>query len=63
MTPAHFKAARKKLGLSQRQMAEALRLKSARSIRHYESGERVISGPIEALIERLLAEKDKGHIL
>lgn len=54
MTPAQFKIARKKLGLSQLQMAEALRLKTARAIRHYEDGTRQISGPIEICIESML---------
>lgn len=56
MTPKQFKSARKKLGLSQKGMAELLRLKSSRSIRYYESGERDISGPIEFLVEKLLKE-------
>jgi len=59
MTPTQFKRSRKKLGYSQSQMAEILRLKSSRSIRHYESGTRAISGPIELLIEKLLSELKK----
>lgn len=54
MTPAQFKQARKSLSLSQSEMAIALGLKTARAIRHYESGDRVISGPIEKLVNVLL---------
>lgn len=54
MTPYQFKKARKALGLSQKEMAGALRLKSDRAIRRYESGEREISGPITLCIENLL---------
>lgn len=50
MTPAAFKAARKALGLSVEDMARALRLKDARSVRRYEDGSREISGPIETLL-------------
>lgn len=54
MTPSQFKKARFKLGLSQQEMADALRLKTARAIRHYESGDREISGPIQICIEEML---------
>ena len=56
MTPTQFRQARKKLGLTQKQMAKRLRLKSDRAIRRYESGEREISGPIELLIEKILKQ-------
>lgn len=55
MTPKQFKEARKKLGLSQSQMAVALRLNSARAVRAYELGEREISGPISKLMEIFVA--------
>ena len=45
MTPAKFKAARQALGLSQDAMARALLVKSGRTIRRWESGERDIPGP------------------
>lgn len=60
MTPKQFKAARKKLGLSQSEMADALAIKDPRTIRRYESGEREISGPVALLIERLLQDKNKA---
>lgn len=59
MTPNQFKKARKKLGLSQAQMAEALGLKTARAIRHYEAGDRQISGPIALLVGVLLKDHEK----
>lgn len=58
MTPAEFKAARKRLGLSQEEMAKFLRLSDARAVRSYEAGDRAISGPIQVAIEmrEILAE-------
>jgi transcriptional regulator with XRE-family HTH domain len=50
MTPAEFKEARKRLGLSVEEMAEFLRLKDGRSVRRYEDGSREISGPIQVAI-------------
>lgn len=50
MTPAEFKEARKRLGLSQAEMAEFLRLSDGRAVRFYESGQREISGPIQVAI-------------
>jgi DNA-binding transcriptional regulator YiaG len=50
MTPAEFKEARKRLGLSQVEMAKFLRLSDARAVRFYEAGKRGISGPIQVAI-------------
>jgi len=52
LTPTEFKEARKRLGLSQKEMAEFLRLSAARatSATLYESGARAISGPIQVAI-------------
>jgi DNA-binding transcriptional regulator YiaG len=50
MTPAQFIAARKRLGLSQAEMAKFLRLSDGRVVRFYESGQREISGPIQVAI-------------
>jgi transcriptional regulator with XRE-family HTH domain len=60
MTPAQFKDARKALGLSLADMAKAMRLKSTRAVRYYESGERTVSGPMQELVRRLLADKETG---
>jgi len=54
MTPAQFKAARKALGFSVPEMAEALHLKSERAVRNYENGSREISGPIQVTIAYML---------
>lgn len=53
MTPAQFKQIRASLGLSQSEMAKALRLSGARAIRAYELGEREISGPIQLCLAYL----------
>jgi transcriptional regulator with XRE-family HTH domain len=50
MTAKQFRAARKKLGLSPEEMAQALSL-TARAIRYYEAGERPISGPVEIAVK------------
>jgi transcriptional regulator with XRE-family HTH domain len=56
MTAKQFKAARKKLGLSQERLAEALRLTS-RAIRYYEADKRPISGPVEIAVKCLLEHR------
>ena len=58
MTAEEFKAARKQLGMTVRQMAEALRLSTTngyRMIRRIESGEIAVSGPISVAVEAMLA--------
>lgn len=52
MTPAEIKSARQRLGLTQRQFAEALGLRggNARSYRRYEQGDRDIPGPVARLV-------------
>lgn len=54
MMPEQFKSIRKKLGLSQQEMADALRLNSSRAVRAYELGEREISGPIQVCLAYML---------
>jgi DNA-binding transcriptional regulator YiaG len=54
MTPEQFKSIRKQLGLSQSEMARALRLATDRAVRGYELGEREISGPITLCLEYIL---------
>jgi len=46
MTPPGFKHARKRLGLSQAEMAKFLRLSEGRAVRFYEEREHCISGPM-----------------
>ncbi len=57
MTPTQFKDARKALGLSQNDMADALGLKTSRAIRQFESGERAVSGPVAKLMGMLLENR------
>jgi len=56
VTPDEFRRARKKLGLSSRQMGLALGLRGdpGRTVRRYEAGE-PISGPIETAVRYFLA--------
>ncbi len=54
MKPCEVKTARQKLGMTQRQLAETLRVGSEAVIRSWESGRRPISGPATVAIEMLL---------
>ena len=56
MTPADFKKARRKLGLSAQGMADLVGVKEGRTIRRYEAGEIAISGTVEKLIGYLLRD-------
>jgi DNA (cytosine-5)-methyltransferase 1 len=58
LSPADLIAARKRLGLSQTGLAEALRLgkNGDRTIRRWEAGEIPITGPASVAIELLLAQ-------
>jgi DNA-binding transcriptional regulator YiaG len=59
MTPADFHAARKSLGLTQSQMAEALRLgpNGSRTIRRWEKGEIPVTGPASVAVEMMMKER------
>lgn len=61
MTPLEIRAARKRLGYSARELAEALRLgkDGGRTIRRWESGETPISGPATIAIKCLLTHGEK----
>lgn len=62
MTPADFRNARKALGLSQREMAEALRLSPAngdRTIRIWETEGNTVPGPAQVAVEAMLKEAGK----
>ncbi len=57
MTPAEVKAARKRLGYTQSQLADALRLSQPYGkdvVRSWESGRRPISGPAQVAIGLML---------
>lgn len=58
MSPADFKAIRKRAGLTQRQLATVLRIEDARTVRRYEAGDRAVSGPVSLLMELL----DRGKL-
>jgi transcriptional regulator with XRE-family HTH domain len=62
MTPADFRNARKALGLTQSQMAEALRLSTkngSRSIRIWEKEGNTVPGPVQVAVEFMLERKAK----
>lgn len=63
MTPAQFKEARHKLGLSQSAMAELLGVSSDRTIRKWEDGERDISAPVVLLVELILKFRNVREFL
>lgn len=58
MTPAAIKAARQRLGLSQRGLAETLRLgtNGERTVRRWEAGDVPVTGPASVAIELLVAK-------
>ena len=58
MSPADLLAARKRLGLSQAGLAEALRLgaNGGRTVRRWEAGDVPVTGPVSVAIECLLAK-------
>ncbi len=58
MTILQFKQIRQLLGLTQSEMATALRLNSGRAIRAYELKERRISGPVSKLMEIFIRDPD-----
>jgi predicted transcriptional regulator len=58
MTPADLYTARKRLGMTQAQLAAALKLKSDRTIRRMEAGDVEISGPVEIAIQFMLEQKE-----
>lgn len=60
MTPAELTAARKRLGLTQSGLAEALRLgpNGERTIRRWERGDIPVTGPASVAIELMLRDSD-----
>jgi DNA-binding transcriptional regulator YiaG len=53
MTPTELTTIRKRAGLSQSGLAALLRLSDQRTIRHWETDTRAISGPASILLEML----------
>lgn len=60
MTPAEIKKARKRLGLTQQGLADALRMgaNGGRTVRRWEGGEMPITGPAAVAVQ-LLLERQK----
>ena len=60
MTPADLKAARERLGMSQAQLAAALRMgkHGGRTVRRWELGEVEVPGPVAVAVE-LMLERDE----
>ncbi len=60
MTPDAIKAARKRLGFTQSELAEALRMgaNGGRTVRRWEAGEMPITGPAAVAIELLVVVQD-----
>ena len=57
MTPAELRAARKRLGMTQAQLATALKLgkDGKRAVQRWECGDRPISGPVAVAMAMMLA--------
>jgi DNA-binding transcriptional regulator YiaG len=59
MTPAQLKKARHALGLSAEGFARLVGVKSGRTVRRWESGEREIPGPVVKLLAILKEQSGK----
>lgn len=62
MTPAEFKAARQRLGLSARVLAERLGVEGFspdRTIRYWETEGNKVPGPVAVAVQYMLQEHDK----
>ena len=57
MTPERFRKIRRDNGLTQSQLAAALRVSDLRTIRRWEKGDAQISGPVSLLMEAM----EKAH--
>jgi DNA-binding transcriptional regulator YiaG len=58
MTPAQLKKARHALGLSADGFARLIGIKSGRTVRRWESGEREIPGPVANLTDLYVAGRE-----
>ena len=63
MTPAEFKSIRQSQSLSQKALARALGVSSARTVRRWEAGERDIPGPVQTLMRLIEQGVFDVHIL
>lgn len=55
MAPETFRSIRRAAGLSANELAKKLRIADGRTIRHWEAGDRPITGPTSILMEMLQA--------
>jgi DNA-binding transcriptional regulator YiaG len=62
MTPNELRKARKRLGLSQAGLAEALRMgaNGGRTVRRWELGEIPVTGPASKAVELMIREAEQG---
>ncbi len=65
MTPEEVNLARIRLGMTLRELAEALRMGTdgRRAVRRWETGDRPISGPASVAIEAMLGGWRPAHII
>jgi len=65
MTPEEVNLARLRLGMTLRELAEALRMGTdgRRAVRRWETGDRPISGPASVAIEAMLGGWRPAHII
>lgn len=65
MTPEEVNFARLRLGMTLRELAEALRMGTdgRRAVRRWETGDRPISGPASVAIEAMLGGWRPAHIV
>lgn len=61
MSPAEFRAARERLGLSLDGMAQALEV-TKRAVAFWEDGERAISGPVRVALRLMLAPAPRRRL-
>jgi len=61
MNATELKAARAALGLTQQQLADAIRISNNRTIRAWESGSVPIPGPAQVLIEIMVDRVKAGE--
>lgn len=53
MTPETFRSIRKAAGLSANELAKKLRVADGRTVRHWEAGDRPVTGPTSILMEMI----------
>ena len=59
MTPDDLRAARVRLGLTQAELAKALRLSDTRSVRRWEAAGSEVPGPVQVAVELMVATKER----